>query len=48
LADALAGAAADQRAAALIGSGLIGVVQQDQPVHLAELLTEALGGSAAR
>jgi hypothetical protein len=47
LADALAGAAADRRAAALIGSGLIRVVQQDQPTHLAELLTEALGESAA-
>jgi SLOG in TRPM, prokaryote len=43
LADALAGAPADQRAVALIGSGLIRVVQQDQPAHLAELLTEALG-----
>jgi hypothetical protein len=47
LADALAGATADQQAAALIGSGLIHVVQQDQPAHLAELLTKALGGSAA-
>ena len=43
LVDALAGATADQRSAALIGSGLIHVVQKDQPTHLAELLTEALG-----
>jgi hypothetical protein len=43
LVDALAGAPADQRSAALIGSGLIHVVQKDQPTHLAELLTEALG-----
>jgi SLOG in TRPM, prokaryote len=48
LADALAGAPADRRAVALIKSGLIRVVQQDQPTHLAELLTEALGESAAR
>lgn len=47
LADALAGAPADDRAAALIGSGLIGVVRQDQPALLAEVLTEALGKSAA-
>jgi TRPM family ion channel len=48
MADALAGAATDQRAAALVGSGLIRVVQQDQPTRLAEVLTEALGESAAR
>jgi SLOG in TRPM, prokaryote len=43
LVDALAGATADQRSAALIESGLIHVVQKDQPTHLAELLAEALG-----
>jgi hypothetical protein len=42
-ADALADAVADQRASALIESGLIRVVPADQPNHLAELLTEALG-----
>lgn len=47
LADALNGDPADHRAAALIGSGLIRVVQQDQPTHLADVLTEALGESAA-
>jgi SLOG in TRPM, prokaryote len=47
LADALAGAPADHRTTALIGSGLICVVQKDQPTHLAELLTDALGKSAA-
>jgi hypothetical protein len=46
LADALAGAPPDRRAAALIGSGLICVVQKDQPTHLAELLTETLGETA--
>jgi hypothetical protein len=46
LADALAGAPPDDRAAALIGSGLIGVVRQDQPAQLAELLTDTLGESA--
>jgi hypothetical protein len=46
LADALAGAPADQRAVALIGSGLIRVIRQDQPTLLAELLTETLGESA--
>jgi hypothetical protein len=46
LADALAGAPADDRAAALIGSGLIRVVRQDQPAQLAELLTDTLGESA--
>jgi hypothetical protein len=45
LADALAGAPAQRRAAALIGSGLIRVVQQDQPAHLAELLADTLGES---
>jgi SLOG in TRPM, prokaryote len=48
LADALAGAPAEQRAEALIGSGLIRVVQKDQPAHLAELLTEVLGNSVGR
>jgi hypothetical protein len=43
LANALAGAAADQRAAALLGSGLIRVVRKDQPTRLAEMLAEALG-----
>lgn len=43
LADALAGIVADPRASALIESGLIRVVRADQPNHLAELLTEALG-----
>jgi hypothetical protein len=43
LADALAGAPADQRALTLIGSGLIRVVQQDHPAHLAEVLSEAIG-----
>ncbi len=47
IADALNGDPADHRAAALIGSGLICVVQQDQPTHLADALTEALGGPAA-
>ena len=46
-AEALAGAPADDRAAALIGSGLIRVIRRDQPTLLAELLTEALGESAA-
>jgi hypothetical protein len=41
-ADALAGTVADQRASALIESGLIQVVRADQPNHLAELLIEAL------
>jgi hypothetical protein len=41
-ADALAGTVADQRASALIESGLIQVVRADQPSHLAELLSEAL------
>jgi hypothetical protein len=44
-ADALAGAPADHRAAALIRSGLIGVIRKDQPTLLAELLT---GLSASR
>jgi hypothetical protein len=46
-ADALAGAPADHRAAALIRSGLIAVIQKDQPILLAELLAATLGESAA-
>jgi hypothetical protein len=46
-ADALAGAPADRRAAALIRSGLIRVVRKDQPNLLAEVLTAILGESAA-
>jgi hypothetical protein len=46
-ADALAGAPADHRAAALIRSGLIRVIRKDQPTLLAELLTATLGESAA-
>jgi hypothetical protein len=42
---ALAGAAADQRAAALIKTGLMRVIPNDQPALLAELLTAALGDS---
>jgi SLOG in TRPM, prokaryote len=41
-ADELAGDGADQRASALMGSGLITIVRADQPNRLAELLTEAL------
>jgi SLOG in TRPM, prokaryote len=47
-ADTLADAAADDRAAALIRSGLIRVIRKDQPTLLAELLTATLGESAAR
>jgi hypothetical protein len=46
-ADALAGARADQRAAALIGSGLIRVIRKEQPTLLAELLTATLGEASA-
>jgi hypothetical protein len=46
-ANALAGAPADHRAEALIGSGLIRVIRKDQPTLLAELLTATLGESAA-
>ena len=45
---ALAGAAADERAAALVDSGLIRSVPVDQPGVLAEMLAAALGESAAR
>jgi hypothetical protein len=44
---ALAGASADQRAAALVTSGLIRAVPMDEPAAVAELLTAALGGPAA-
>jgi hypothetical protein len=47
-ADALAGAAAQHRAAALIGSGLINAIRKDQPALLAELLTAALREPAAK
>ena len=46
--DALAGAPADERAAALVGSGLIRSVPVDEPGVLAELLAAALGASAAK
>jgi hypothetical protein len=46
-ADALAGATADDRAAALIRSGLIRVVRKDQPTLLAEVLISILSESAA-
>ncbi|MFZ0227719.1 MAG: hypothetical protein WA622_28760 [Mycobacterium sp.] len=46
-ADAQAGARADQRAAALIGSGLIREIRKDQPSLLAELLTATLGEASA-
>ncbi|OCB31431.1 hypothetical protein A5675_26575 [Mycobacterium malmoense] len=46
-AGALAGAPADDRAATLIGSGLIRVISKDQPVLLAESLTAALRESTA-
>lgn len=46
-AGALAGTPADQRAVALIRSGLISVVRMDQPTVLAELLSATLGESAA-
>ena len=45
-ADALGGAVEDDRAAALIESGLIGVIHQDQPERLAEVLAATLGESA--
>ena len=46
LAAALAGAAADQRAAALVKTGLLRVIPKDQPALLAELLAVTLGESA--
>jgi SLOG in TRPM, prokaryote len=45
---ALAGAPADERAAALVKSGLIRSVPTDQPGVLAELLAAALGKAAAK
>jgi hypothetical protein len=45
---ALTGAPADERAAALVKSGLIRSVPMDEPGVLAELLAEALGESAAK
>ncbi len=45
---ALAGASADERAAALVKSGLISSVPMDEPAVLAELLGAALGGSTAK
>jgi hypothetical protein len=47
IADALTGAATDQRAAALVGAGLIRVIRKDQPTRLAEVLTEAFQDWAA-
>lgn len=44
---ALAGATADERAVPLVKSGLIRSVPMDEPALLAELLTAALGESAA-
>jgi hypothetical protein len=46
LVGALAGAAADERAAALVESGLIRSVPMDEPGVLAELLAAVLGESA--
>jgi hypothetical protein len=46
-ADALAGATADPRAATLVGSGLIGVIRQDQPTRVAEVIAAALEETAA-
>jgi hypothetical protein len=45
---AVAGASADERAAALIKSGLIRSLPMDEPAVLAELLTAALGGSTTK
>jgi hypothetical protein len=45
---AVAGASADERAAALVKSGLIHSVPMDEPAVLAELLTAALGGSTTK
>lgn len=45
---AVAGACTDERAAALVESGLIRSVPVDQPAVLAELLAAALGGSATK
>jgi hypothetical protein len=47
LADAVAGDPPDYRAAVLVASGLIRVIPAERPTDLAELLTEALGNSAA-
>jgi len=47
LVGALAGSQADERAAALVDSGLIRSVSVDEPGALAELVAAALGGSAA-
>jgi hypothetical protein len=46
-AEALAGAPADHRTAALISSGLIRVIPKDQPTLLAEVLTATLGEPVA-
>jgi hypothetical protein len=48
LAAAVAGASADERAAALVKSGLIRAVPVDQPAVLAELLSVTLGGSTTK
>ncbi len=45
---AVAGASADERAAALVKSGLIHSESMDEPAVLAELLTSALGGSTTK
>jgi hypothetical protein len=45
---AVAGASADERAAALVKSGLIRSVPMDEPAVLAELLSAALGGSTTK
>jgi hypothetical protein len=44
LSDALAGAAPDERTAALAASGLLNAVQMDDPAALADRLAAALGG----
>ena len=48
LAAAVAGASADERAAALVESGLIRSVSMDDSGAVAELLTAALGGTTAK
>jgi SLOG in TRPM, prokaryote len=45
---AVAGASADERATALVESGLIRSVPMDEPAVLAELLSAALGGSSTK
>ena len=45
---AVAGASADERAAALVKSGLIRSVPMDEPAVLAELLAAALDGSTTK